>query len=150
MKVPSASVCSTGLERLRPNYYVPQRLPNKYYITDAIIALFEGFSSGIDVTSECSLLIKSFLCMARYAPCNDATGQPLKMCNSSCQVLKNVFNGSQCQNALQLLRASSFNPEKLDRVLHQLNCTDPATYFFGDMQFGFSNSSCYDLINGMI
>ena len=152
MKVPSESLCSTGLERLRPNYYVPQTLPNGFYVTDALITLVLNFNSGIDVTSECSLLVKSFLCSALYAPCNNVTEQPLKLCASSCQFLNYVANGSQCQNALRLLRGGSNNPELLDNILNQLNCTNTATYFFGDAQYGFSNSSCYDLIqsDGMI
>ena len=147
IKVPSTSPCGSGLEKQRPNYYLPQTLPNGYYVTDALITLVQTYSGNADITLDCTRLVKSFLCAALYAPCENETGQPLEMCATSCQILQSIFNGSRCQNALNLLRTSSKNPDKWDSTLIGINCTDPKSYFFGNASSGFSNNTCYNLID---
>ncbi|KAL5515776.1 hypothetical protein EMCRGX_G000993 [Ephydatia muelleri] len=117
-KVPSTSPCGSGLEKQRPNYYLPQTLPNGYYVTDALITLVQTYSE-----------------------------QPLEMCATSCQILQSIFNGSRCQNALNLLRTSSKNPDEWNSTPIGINCTDPKSYFFGNASSGFSNNTCYNLID---
>ena len=150
MTVPSSSPCSSGLEKQRSNYYLFQTLPNGFYVTDALISIIQSYKDTVDVTLDCPQLIKSFLCATLYAPCNNVTGQPLVLCPASCQVLISVFNGSQCQYALTLLKMSSNDQNDqslLSMILNHVNCTVPETYFFGNTSLGFSNNTCYSLID---
>ena len=147
--VPSTSPCGSGLEKQRPNYYISQTLPNGYYVTDVLIDLVQAYRGNADITSDCTLLVKSLLCAALYAPCDNTTGQPLEMCITSCQTLQSIFNGFRCQIALKLLLTSSINSGDWNSTFNGINCTNPATYFYGNASMGFSTSTCYSLVDTM-
>ncbi|KAL5515781.1 hypothetical protein EMCRGX_G000998 [Ephydatia muelleri] len=144
-KVPSTSSCGRGLEKQRPNYYLPQTLPDGYVITDGYITLVQTYSW---INLECTQLFKSYLCLALYAPCDNKTGQPLEMCTASCQLLRSVVDGLRCQNETALILATTSSPDVLISI-NRFNCSDPTTYFFGNASLGFSNATCYNVTDNL-
>ena len=59
------------------------------------------------------------------------------------------MDGLRCQNEKALILATTSSPDVLISIINRFNCSDPTTYFFGDTSLGFSNATCYNLMDNL-
>ena len=145
IELPKTSRCY-GVQTQRPNYYLPQTLPLGLSFTDENVELVTYFSTS-QVPIECQERIVGIFCTALYYPCDNATNQPIIQCSSSCEKYRTTFDNAECTFLRDYLKAYSSIGDIIFKLLQQANCSDPSTYYFGDMSNGFSSTQCYSSFN---
>ena len=85
------------------------------------------------------------LCTALYYPCDNATNQPIIQCSSSCEKYRTTLNDTACIFLWKYFtQYTSFGKDVIS-LLQLVNCSDPSTYYFGDVSF--SSTQCYSSFN---
>ena len=96
------------------------------------------FQALVD-NDTCTTFFKIILCFYFYLPCDVMTYEVLPLCDTRCSELDMIFEECDKTNSLPLVLDSSgfFTPG--------YNCSNPRTYYFNNIPYKISNSSCSKL-----
>nr|BAA81717.3 protein tyrosine kinase [Ephydatia fluviatilis] len=147
IELPKTSKCY-GLQTQRPNYYLPQTLPFGLSFTDDNIVVLKSFSTS-QVPLGCQERIVGIFCTALYPPCDNATNQPIMQCPSSCEKYQTTVNYTECTFLWNYFLQYTSIGNDIISLLQLVNCSDPSTYYFGDISNGVSSTMCYSSFNDL-
>ncbi|KAL5467583.1 hypothetical protein EMCRGX_G031838 [Ephydatia muelleri] len=147
IELPKTSKCY-GVQTQRPSYYLPQTLPFGLSFTDDNIVVLRSFSTS-QVPLECQERVVGIFCTALYPPCDIATNQPIVQCPSSCVKYRTTINDTECAFLWNYFVQYTSIGNDVISLLRLVNCSDPSTYYFGDMSNGFSSTQCYSSFNDL-
>lgn len=92
-------------------------------------------SGDPSVSDECLDFLLHWFCLQASPPCNQETGLPMLICESSCEMIKSIQEKRICSNVDEHLRALYEvtlveNFRIIADAYFSFDCSDPADYYF--------------------